>query len=203
MVEVMLLSVWLVLVRSVQGMTAYVCLSMGIQYNNSPIGFGFRLLDSNDHAIALAAQNIANKATGDAIDTDHSRSKCIELIFSTGPIQKSISPTSLFREPKILYKLYANISINGILEYQYTILGAGLAYSDMAMRCSAGLSTKETTLYKERISSTVCPKGKPYRLIALDCRATILQGESEDPILRARKGKFEGHPQTAAAFRAG
>jgi hypothetical protein len=139
MMEVMLLLVSLATVRFVQGMAAHVCLSMGIQYNNSPIDFEVRLPDSNDHAIALAAQKIANKATGDAIDTAHSRSKCIELIFLTQPIQTSVGPMSLFRGPKILYKLYANTPINGILEYQYTILGAGLAYSDMAMRCSCGV----------------------------------------------------------------
>ena len=61
--------------------------------------------------------------------------------------------------------------MNGIFEYQYTVLGAGLAYSDMAMRCSAGLETKETMLYKERISSSSVLK--PYRLVTLDCRATI------------------------------
>ena len=96
----MLLLVLLVSVRFVQGMTACVCLSTGIQYNNSPNDFGVRLLDSNDHAIALAAQKIANKATGDAVDTADSRSKCIELIFSTGPIHTSVDRISLFRNAK-------------------------------------------------------------------------------------------------------
>lgn len=53
-----------------------------VQHINSPIDFDVGLLDSNDHAIALAAQKITNKATGDAVSTDNSRSKCIELIFA-------------------------------------------------------------------------------------------------------------------------
>ena len=71
-------------IRLVPVSTAWACFSEKIQRNNSPIDFDPWLLDSNDHAIALAAKRIANKATGDAAATDHSR--CIELIFATEPI---------------------------------------------------------------------------------------------------------------------
>ena len=127
MVEEMLLLGLLVLVRLAPTMTAWASSSKETTQTNLPIDFDVRPLDSNDHAIALVAQKIANKATGDAVDTDHNLSKCIELIFATGPIRTLVGPISLLRGPKILCKLYANDPISGILEYQYTILGAGLA----------------------------------------------------------------------------
>jgi hypothetical protein len=125
MVEVMLLSVWLVLVRLALGMPVWACSFIETPNINSPIDFEVRLLNSNDHAIAPAAQNIANKATGDAMGTAHSRSRCIELILATGPIQKSFDRVFVFQGPKITYKLYANTPINGILEYQYTVHNPG------------------------------------------------------------------------------
>lgn len=134
-VEVMLLLVCLVFVRSVTGMTAYVCLSVAIWYNNSPIDFGVGLLDSNDHAIALAAQKIANNTTGDVVDTSHSRSKCTELILAVRPITVSVGRTIVLRRPKILYKLYANDSINGILSINTQYWALDLPIS--TWRCDA------------------------------------------------------------------
>ena len=101
MAEKMLMLMLLVLVSLVPIVTAWACFSIEAQQISLPIGFDVRLLDSNDHATALAAQKIANKATGDAADTDHSRSKCIELIFATGPIRTFVDPIRLLRGPKI------------------------------------------------------------------------------------------------------
>jgi len=60
----------------------------------------------------------------------------------------------VLRGSQILYELYAKTPIDGVLEYQYTILGAGLAQCDRAMRCSAGFTIKKIMLYKEIISSS-------------------------------------------------
>ena len=110
---------------------------------NLPIVFDVRVLDSNDHAITLAAKKIANMATGDDAATDHSRSTCIELIFANVPNCTSVARIFVSRGPEILYKLYANDSINGVHEYQYTMLGAELSQYDRTMRSSAGSATKE------------------------------------------------------------
>ena len=81
-------------------MTSRACPSTEVQQIDLPIDLDVRLLDSNDHATALAAQKIANEAIGDAVASDHNRSKCIELIFATGPIRTFVDPISLLRGPK-------------------------------------------------------------------------------------------------------
>jgi len=90
MAEERLTLILLVLVRLAPMTIAWACFSIDVQQINLPADFGARLLDSNDHATALAAQKIANKATGDAVASDHDRSKYIELIFTTGPIRTSV-----------------------------------------------------------------------------------------------------------------
>lgn len=101
MVAGMLMLALLVLVRLVQCTAVWACFSFGWKQNDLPIDFVVWLLNSNDHAIALAAQKIANKATGDAVADDHSRSKCIELILATGPIHKSVHGMVVFEGQRI------------------------------------------------------------------------------------------------------
>jgi len=137
-----------------------------IEQINIPTDFDVLLLDSNDHTTALAAQKIANKATGDAVTTNQSPSTFVKPILAPLSIIEFVCRNLCLPRATDLIRTPYQYSHHQYLRVQYQYINNWAQDLPIPTRrcgtlrgCRVGGKRKPRSTRKEF---------RPYRLVALE-----------------------------------